>query len=295
MSRQVFVHAGAHRTGTSSFQLCLAANRGKLAKLGFDVAYPSRDGAPGGQLRMRLPRPRHKPEELPAFVGKVKRNLGRQVSDAPKLIVSEENLPGVIVHFFKGRLYPNRKMRLKVFRDALEAVDGQVAQVLFVVRPYDKLFISGFRKHAEDNAVKPFAEHAEAMSNFVGGWPETVQALRNVLGPDKVTVVDYTARGESRALLAQLVGGEAETFVEPERDLNTSATDAAMEHLQALYHAGEKLERAEWQAVIAQFAEQVEDRAFTQFTPEQKTRLDARYAADVAKLAAMDGVTFVTK
>ncbi len=294
MSRQVYVHAGAHRTGTSSFQLCLAANREKLASLGFDVAYPSRDGAPGGQLRMRLPRPRHKPEELPAFVGKVKRNLGRQVSDAPKLIVSEENLPGVIVHFFKGRLYPNRKMRLQVFADALEAIDGQVAQVLFVVRPYDKLFISGFRKHAEDNAVKPFAEHAEAMSNFAGGWPETVQALRNVLGPERVTVVDYAARGESRELLAKLTGVDADEFDEPARDLNTSATDAAMEHLQGLYHAGKELERPAWQAAIRAFADQTEDRGFTQFTPAQKARLAARYEADLAKLAAMDGIRFVT-
>ncbi|MBU2982783.1 hypothetical protein KO498_13280 [Lentibacter algarum] len=294
MSRKIYLHAGAHRTGTSSFQNCLAVNREQLAREGFDLAYPGRDGAPNGQLRMRLPRPRHKPDEQQAFVGKVKRTLKKQVTDKPKLILSEENLPGVIVHFFKGKLYPNRKPRLQVFRDALEAIDGKVAHVVFVIRPYDDLFISGFRKHAEDNAVKPFAEHAEAMSNFSGGWVETVQALRNVLDPEQLTVVDYAVRGKSRELLGRLTGAAAETYQEPRRDLNTSATDAAMHQLQEIYRSGQTLERAAWQAVIRDNADRRDDLRFTHFTDPQKARLDERYEADKSRLAEMGGITLIT-
>ncbi len=39
MSRDVFIHAGAHRTGTSSFQLCMATNRDRLEAAGFDLSY----------------------------------------------------------------------------------------------------------------------------------------------------------------------------------------------------------------------------------------------------------------
>lgn len=294
MRREIFVHAGAHRTGTSSFQLCLSKNQSVLEASGFNVAFPGRDGVPGGRLKLRLPRPRHGPDEMDFFVGKAARTLMDHVSDTKNaLILSEENLPGVILHFFKGRLYPNRKRRLQVFRKALQSVDAHVAHVLFVIRPYDQLFISGFRKHAEDNPVNDFAEHADAMSKFSGGWPETVQALRNVLAPDRLSVVEFGARGQSRDLLGRLLDDGPARFSEPERALNISATDAALEHLQSLYHSGVSLTRADWQKVIGDFLEDTEDREFTRFTKEQQERLAGRYAADLDRLADMHGVTFI--
>ena len=48
MNKRIYLHAGAHRTGSSSFQMCLYANRDLLGSMGLDVAYPGRDGVPGG-------------------------------------------------------------------------------------------------------------------------------------------------------------------------------------------------------------------------------------------------------
>lgn len=294
MRREIFVHAGAHRTGTSSFQLCLSENQSVLKASGFNVAFPGRDGVAGGRLKLRLPRPRHGPDEMDFFVGKAARTLMDHVSDNKNpLVLSEENLPGVILHFFKGRLYPNRKRRLQVFRKAIESIDCRVAHVLFVIRPYDQLFMSGFRKHAEDNPVQDFADHAEAMSKFSGGWPETVQSLRNVLAPDRLSVVEFGARGQSRDLLGRLLDDAPERFSEPQRGLNISATDAALEHLQSLYHSGVNLSRAEWQKVIGDFADETDDRGFTSFSKAQLERFSTRYAADLERLAGMNGVTLI--
>ncbi|WP_298678297.1 hypothetical protein [uncultured Lentibacter sp.] len=291
MQRKVYLHVGAHRTGTSSFQLCLALNRARLAEEGYDLAYPGRDGAPGGTLRLRLPRPRMGAEHLPEYVRKTQRALEAHLSaQRQKLILSEENLPGLIVHYFKGRLYPNRRRRLQAFRGGLEAVGAEVAHLVLVIRPYAALFVSGYRKHAEDNPVPPFSDYAQRMADFAGGWPQTVQALQNVLRPARLTVVDYGARGQSRALLAELVGGSAARFEEPARALNTSATDAALEHLQQLYHGGQRLERPAWQEVIARYAEARSPRGFAAFEAAQSARLEARYAADLQALAQMDGV-----
>ncbi|MEL7090768.1 MAG: hypothetical protein AAFN94_03445 [Pseudomonadota bacterium] len=294
MRREVFLHAGAHRTGTSSFQLCLATNAGALAQMGYDVAYPRREGIAGGNLHLRLPRPKDSDDDTPAFVAKVQRALKKQVSDDHRrLVLSDENLPGVILHFLKGRLYPNRRKRARVFHDALPAIDAAVAHILFVIRPYDQLFISGYRKHAEDNPLRPFGHNADAMSRFSGGWPDTVQTLRNVLRPDRMTVVDYAKRGTSRALLARLVDVPEAEFAEPQRALNTSATDAALEHLQGIYHTGQRLERSAWMDVIDRFSDQTEDRGFTRFSPEQQARLHDRYAQDLDTLAAIDGISLI--
>lgn len=294
MVRKLYLHAGAHRTGTSSFQLCLAANRARLEAQGYDLAYPGRDGAPGGRLHLRLPRPNHGEDQHGAFVGKVTRALKKHVSGTDRgLVVSEENLLGLIIHFFSGRLYPARRKRLRVFRDGLEAVGAQVEHILLIVRPYEELFVSGFRKHAEDNAVAPFGSHAEAMASFRGGWPEAVTALRTVLRPKRLTVMDYGARGSSAALLARLLGAKAQAFAEPVQDLNVSATDAALEHLQQVYQAGEALAREDWQAVIARYAAETEDRGFAAFSAAQSEALAARYETDLARLGALEGVTLV--
>ena len=103
MVRKLYLHAGAHRTGTSSFQLCLAANRQQLESEGYDLAYPGRDGAPEGHLHLRLPKPSHGEDQHGAFVGKVTRALKKHVSgeDQP-LVLSEENLLGLTFIAFLG-------------------------------------------------------------------------------------------------------------------------------------------------------------------------------------------------
>jgi len=67
MEKKIYIHAGCHRGGSSSFQLCLSHNRAVLSDAGFDVAYPGRDGVPGGKLKLRLPAPRHRPRHVNGF------------------------------------------------------------------------------------------------------------------------------------------------------------------------------------------------------------------------------------
>lgn len=294
MSRQIFIHAGAHRTGTSSFQLCMATNRERLEADGFDLSYPSRDGVPGGLLALRLPKPRNRPESIPRFTEKLSKILAGQVSEErEKLILSEENLPGIIRHLFEGRIHPNCRKRLLVFRDAMQSIDGDVKHLLFVVRPYADVFLSGYRKHAEDNAIAPFSELSELMTDFKGGWPRTIKFFRQVLDADRITVVEYGARGDSRMLLARLLEYDADSFIEPQRALNVSATDAALIALQNLYADGADLSRQQWQQIIREHAENTEDLGFAKFNPSQKAKLDAQYADDLAKIRTMRRVRLI--
>jgi len=284
MSRPYFIHAGAHRTGSSSFQMCLHVNRGALDAAGYDLAYPGRDGIPSGRLDLRLPSPRHGDGPHPAFVKRSRAALG---DGSRPMILSEENIPGRMFHFYQGQFYPAAEARCRALKAAL---DGPVARMVLVIRPYAGLYASAFRKRAEDNKVRPFRDIVPNLMRIDRGWPELVAILRDILAPEAFEVVPFAARGASRDLLYRLVPEAGAGWAEPEEVVNLSATDAALEALQARYHAGETLDRAAWKAVIAEHAGDT-GRGFAAFTNAERNTLDTLYNRDVLRIAEMDGVS----
>ncbi|WP_299686564.1 hypothetical protein [uncultured Tateyamaria sp.] len=282
----LYIHAGAHRTGTSSFQMCLHENRALVQARGYALAYPPRDDIPSGTLALRLPRPRD--SKLGRVTIRTTRLLSTHSGGLP-LILSEENVPGRMMHFIKGQFYPAAEKRCAVLR---EAWPGPIAHVMLVVRPYDQLFVSGFRKRAEDNPVPPFDVLRPNYMRMDRGWPELVGILRDVLRPERLTVVPYAARGTSASLLARLVPVLAsETLKEPVRNMNVSATEAALVALQARYAKDEAITRTEWQSVVAAHADDREPRGFASFAAEEVTHWADTYARDLDRIAAMDGIT----
>ena len=156
MTKSVLIHAGAHRTGTSSFQLCLHENRAVLDRYGYDIAYPGRDGVAGGNLRLPLPRRRHGEKRIPQYAARARSVLMGLSPDAGRgLVLSEENIPGPMLHFYHGQFFPASRKRFLSLAGALEAAP---VHVLYVVRSYAEMFVSAYRKRAEDNPVAPFAE-----------------------------------------------------------------------------------------------------------------------------------------
>jgi len=292
MSKAVYIHAGAHRTGTSSLQMCLAQNRAVLEPLGYDLAYPGRDGIPDARLRLKLPRGGVSEDRLPGFAEGIRQHLGR-ISRDPKraLVLSEENIPGPMRHFYEGKFFPfaiNRFMALSM------ALEGRPRHILFVVRSYDELIVSGYRKWAEDNPVPPFAQFIPEFLKISQGWPWVLRHLRDRLQPEKLTVLPYEARGSSVDLLRHLLPNlEGSDLREPDRSLNLSATDKALEVLQARYHGGEQLERSGWQAVIAEYADQRENLGFARFDGETRAHFRNRYQQDLDRIRRMPGIDFV--
>ena len=289
-AKPIYLHAGAHRTGTSSFQLMLARNRAAITEAGFGLAYPGRDGIPEGDLGLRLPSPRNADQAVSRFVPSVRVELARH-QRARGLILSEENLPGRMIHFAAGKFYPAAEAR---FLTLARAAEAPIARVLLVVRGYADLYVSSFRKRAEDNLVDPFNDGRPKMMRMDRGWPELVALMQKTLQPRAFTVVEYDRRGTSTGLLQHLVPELASLdLTEPQRTLNRSATDAGLLALQEVYAQGRTLERAEWQTIIDRHRDDTEPRGFSAFKPRQLVRLRDRYAADLDRLAEMPGVTLL--
>lgn len=292
MTKPVYIHAGAHRTGTSSFQLCLYQNRKLLADKGFDLAYPSRDGVRGGKLRMPLPRMPHGEKRVPQFARQLRDRLAKLSPDpARPLILSEENIPGPMRHFYVGRFFPASAKRLMTVAAAL---DGPPLHVIYVLRSYPELFASAFRKRSEDNKMPPFAEVVPRFLAMDRGWPDLVAQMRDLMKPACLTILPYERRGASRDLLSLLVPGlEGAALVEPDKTMNLSATDAGLAALQMRYHAGETLKEKEWRQVIADHAEDRAPRGYAAFSGSDAQVLTDRYHADLEKIAQMPGVRFL--
>jgi hypothetical protein len=291
MRKPVYIHAGAHRTGTSSFQLCLSQNRAALAAAGYDVAFPGRDGVAGGRLRLRLPRPRHGAKRLPHFSAAAREHLDG-LSPAPDrgLILSEENIPGPMIHFYDGLFFPAAAKRL---RTLVSALDNPPVHVLYVVRSYAEIYVSAYRKRAEDNPVPPFDDLVPRFMAMDRGWPELLVEMRDILRADRITVLPYAGRASCLGLLARLLPDlEVSGLREPQTTMNLSATDTALAALQTRYRAGETLARQDWRSVLKQYENIRQPTGFAAFSEADAKLLDAKYLMDLARIAALPGITF---
>ena len=268
--------------------MCLHENRSSLEQAGLSLAYPGRDGIPSGDLALRLPGTIGMEVE-DSVITRAQATLADHAQGRP-LILSEENILGRMFHFMKGQFYPMAEDRCRVLRAAWP---GPIAHVLLVVRPYDGLFVSGYRKRAEDNAVPPFDTLRDKYMAMDRGWPEIIEVLRDVLRPEAISVVPYAARGTSVSLLERLVPGlPGGALTEPKRVVNQSATDAALEALQNTYVGGQKLRRAKWKAVIGAHADDQVSRGFAEFTAQEVADLSARYASDLKQIEWMSGINY---
>lgn len=287
--KPLYVHLGAHRTGTSSFQMMLAQNRDVLAQAGYDIAYPGRDDIPQGDLRLKLPDPRNLGQWERKFLPSARAELARFASaDSHAMILSEENIPGRMIHFPAGQFYPAAEMRLQTLA---AAADAPVLRAVLVVRDYVGLFVSSWRKRAEDRHSDPFAEGRQNMVRMDRGWPDLVRLVFRYLKVQELVVIDYARRGRSVDMAGLLVPELAGVpLVEPARRMNFSATDAALIALQERYQRGETLERAAWQEIIAAHRDDKEPRGVSEFTKRQTRILEGRYAEHLDEIAAMPAV-----
>lgn len=288
MGEEVYLHAGSPRTGTTSFQLFLELNAEAIRAQGFDLDYPSRDAAQKGTLALRFPAPRHDQESINRRLGKARANLAEVLRPGRPVILSEENIPGRMLDFHKGLFFPTAPLRAGFLARVL--APRRVARITLVLRPYAELFVSGFRKRAEDNWQRNFRHYRHRMSEFEGGWPEVIAALQAGLDPAEIVLLEFRRRAQA-ALAAEVCPGlDTTALVEPEADANVSLSDAALFALRERFEAGERYTPELFAEMRDRYADTPSERAFAQFTAEQKARLDARFAEDLDRLADMPGV-----
>ncbi len=289
-TRSVILHAGAPCTGTEELQLCLSANRDRLAEQGYDLAYSGRDGAPDGRLRLKLPEPRHKGREQEQVIARAAQEIAAQFTRSPRLILSESNVPGRAMHFYSGLFFPGAEQRARALSIALGMPPEHL---VFVVRSYDTFFETVHRNRAAQRQVPEFAEFRPLVMAMERGWAEVVAALQTALRPRAMTVIDYDALRSGRDLLAWMLPDMTADDLPSEGPVLHGPTDRALTEIQAKFQAGQKPDSDQIRAVIAARAGDDNDLGFARFSDAERTELRARHGRDLDRIARMDGVQLV--
>lgn len=293
---EVHLHLGAHRTGSTTFQMILGENSAAILAQGVRVGFAGRGDIPNGNLDLRV---RH--QAFAKGKARVKQHIAEIRSElAPFVkaegskhaIISDENMLGGMAPFELGAFYPDVPLRMEIIRKAL--FPNAIGNLLLMVRPYDTLFESAFRKRAERFALPAFPEVAPVQTRFEGGWPKVVDQILNTLKPKRLFVVTYGRDRDDLALLKQLCPTLDVTGMKrPETWVNSSFTDNALFECQRQIHAGEELtQEASW-AIRDAFAEGQAEQPFAKFAPKQAAMLKDRYQADLATLRNHAGITFL--
>ena len=291
----IYMHLGAHRTGTGSFQEFLASNADNFADFGINLAVANRDGMSGGTFNLRLPDARHfrsgdlddRREFLKTAVQESK------INSRSRTILSEENIPGSFNSIFSENPYGAAFDRMSFFNSGLKV---KVRRVLFVVRSYDTFLPSAYRKRCEFRKIGPFDEYAAEHMNAKRGWPELVQDIRSSIDPEELIVLTYEDRWSHLEMLEHLMPESTQVGFEPlKRRFNVSATDAACRAMQAHFASGKKLSPDGLAALIRKYADDTSGPPIAQFSDSNRAILQSKYADDINRIRKMSGVILVRR
>jgi hypothetical protein len=259
--------------------------------MNFSLGYPGRDGIGGGNLKLRLPPVTAVERRKIKFSEYNRLHLETLFPKNQDVILTEERLLGKAKAFYKGRFYREASMNAHFLNDFFE---GNIVQVLVVVRSYVSLFKSCYRKQAEDNLVADFSELSKGFFKIKRSWTDVIKDISQAIPDANIKVVEMGARGKSRDLLSRLLGTIPEGgFCDELESLNSSPTDSAVLALQTRYKRGESLCRDDWQAVIREFADIKDDLGVTKYDPQLEKILKDRYARDLENIPKIKGVTFI--
>lgn len=284
---QIVVHAGSHCSGAEEFQAVLGANRAALTAAGLDLAYPGRGGAEGGRFDCTFPEPRHKFSDICDHVGAIGSALASCFSGAERFLISEHDLAGRMSGLLAGRFYPTAHQRAEALRAAL---GRPVDRLVLVVKPYDTLFTSVWRRFALDRLMEPFADYAPGMMNFSGGWAEVVAALRDGLDARHVTVL--AERPAPEELFAHLLPGlriPRLALPAPQPEI----TESAIAMIQRHYRQGGRFAPGQRDRILAFHARQPQLPREAGFAGLPLADLRGRFVADLDTIARMRGVEVV--
>lgn len=272
---ELFLHIGAHRTGTTAMQDMLAAQPGVLAEKGVAALVHA-------ELEARVPGlarvvRREGWESLRAGLENATRN-------ARKVLISDENIIGDMGwNIRSGSFYWRARQRLEAWRDFLGRPPARIG---LGIRSYESYWLSA---HALELSYRPAAKHgpvtfAAARNGMVAaerGWLDLVDDLSGVFPASEILVWPVEARLPVEEIAQRLVD-ERLALAPPPAGVNAAPAPGlipAMEHKRA---AEPEIGRAAMRDWLA------DQRAhpFDGFTAGQRAHMAARYEADIAALAA---------
>ena len=300
--RDISVHVGIHRTGTSTLQKYLLATRDAPAARGLDVVMPQIAG------QRELPNHRNgirdyvkihaRLNRKPWFLKPLyRRQLNRVFEDyvalvgpkAPVLVLSEENILGQA--FFPerpGLLYPDAERNLTAMRSF---AGPNLKRVFLAIRSYPDFLLSyEIMREAYFGRGIGFDNLSGWATGHLRGWREIVEIMTRVFPGTAIEIWPYGGISIEQEF-TRLTGLElAAVYQETGQSVvNASATYEALAHIQALRKSGTKPKKPEVDTILETMSGR-KIRLEDIFTTSEFQRLTDRYKADLDAIGRLNNV-----
>ena len=197
-ARDVVLHIGTHKTGTTSFQATLAASAASLASHGVHVFQSGLTKRTGWShelalisLRSELNIPLRNmfpDSSLPSMQRQMLQDcISQMQSPARRVVASHEALSFIRT------------------RQEVEALDGRVCKVVCVLRDAES-FLQSWKNQLAKTKQATSSAHFESFMNtdpdsWIVDWDELIGAYAGVLGREAVTVLDYEREAQNHGTI----------------------------------------------------------------------------------------------
>lgn len=283
---ELYLHLGAHRTGSTAFQRTMKRNASVLADAGTDYWGPD-------WMRSR-------DHLLLGRGGAVKAGAEAAVAAdlaalrADRLVISEENILGSMrLNLLEGSFYAGAVRRLVAFIGLLDVMPTRIG---IGIRDYAAYWTSAYSYLLPSKALPDFDALKPALLALERGWRAVIAELRGLFPKAEIMVWPLEAvQGRMRDVAARFAEVPADRLRNVTERINAAPDVAAIPAIQAIRAENPGLNGAEVRARLAGLDMRAA-RGQALFTGEQRAMLAARYAEDCAALAAgFEGVSYLAE
>lgn len=272
---ELFLHIGAHRTGTTAMQDMLAAQPAVLAGKGVAaLVHAELEARVPGLARVAR---REGWESL-------RTGLENATRGARKVLISDENIIGDMGwNIRSGSFYWRARERLEAWHEFLGRPPRRIG---LGIRGYESYWLSAHAlelsyRPAPKGGIATFAAARDGMAAAERGWLDLVDDIRTVFAESELFVWPVEARLPVEEIAQHLVD-ERLALVAPPPAVNAAPAPGLIPAMEDKRAAEPGIGRAAMRAWLADQAA----RPFDGFTGAQSARMAARYEADIAALAA---------
>lgn len=276
----IHLHAGGPTTGAEDLVVWLAANRAGLRRAGYGLFCFDVLGTGEDSFASALPSdPTDEGDGSRAASALATRFAPDRKAGSDGFLVSVPDLAGPAPELLLGRFHTQARARARFLRKVL----GQgVERLVLMVQPYEVLFHSVWMAMALDRRMEPFADYAEALARFEGGWADLAATLCEELEVREL-VVQTAPAGPAQMLGLMVPGLALRQPVEPHA--RPRITQSAVAMAQRLQVQGTRLQPGQRDRLIAFHARQPQVRPDYGFSMLAQADLRGRYVADLDTMA----------
>ncbi|WP_299301674.1 hypothetical protein [uncultured Litoreibacter sp.] len=197
---EICLHLGAHRTGSTSLQMFLNANRKTLARDRMSIWGPGRTRSGLFAGLVRDPNLVQPCDEATAerSIGRIRMEISRASQNGMRrLVISEENMIGTMAHNFRrSRLYSQTHPRLSRFAPAFA---GHQVRIGLAVRSYDNYWASALAFRIKAGAAFPTEADLDRLTTQPRRWRHVIADVASVFPDAKIAVWPFEAWSDQPA------------------------------------------------------------------------------------------------